>query len=226
MALQIIGAGFGRTGTASTKLAIERLGLGRCYHMGEVIANPSHMEYWIRAAEGKPDWDALFKGYAATTDYPACTFWRELSEYYPDAKVLLNVRDPEKWFASVNETIMSQKMVDYVKDTPFGALNQRTIWNTVEGRMFDREYMIAHFERHVAEVKATIPADRLLVFEVKQGWEPLCAFLDLPVPKEPFPRVNSRDETRAMFESMMSGSAESGLESRLDHAAKRMFGER
>lgn len=226
MALQIIGAGLGRTGTASTKLAIEQLGLGRCYHMGEVIANPSHMAYWIAAADGKPEWGTLLAGYVATTDYPACTFWRELSEYFPEAKVMLTVRDAEKWFESVNETIMSQKMIEYVKDTPFGALNQRTIWDTVEGRMADRDYMIAHFERHAAEVKATIPADRLLVFDVKQGWEPLCAFLGVPVPKGPFPRVNSRNETRAMFEAMMSASPAAGLESRLDAAAREMFGKR
>ncbi len=226
MTLKIIGAGLGRTGTASTKLAIEQLGVGRCYHMGEVIAHPADIEYWMRAADGQPDWDTLLADFAATTDYPACTFWRELAEHYPEAKVLLNVRDAEGWFESVNQTIMSPQLIEHVKDTPFGAFNKRTIWDTVEGRMTDRPYMIAHFRRHIEEVKAAIPADRLLVFDVKQGWEPLCAFLRLPVPKGPFPRVNSREETRAMFQSMMAADPGVDLSERLGEVAKGLFGDK
>ena len=199
MPLQLIGAGLGRTGTASTKLALERLGLGRCYHMGEVIAEPERMVGWLEAAQGRPDWDAIFRGYGACVDYPAASFWRELAAHYPDAKVLLNVREPEKWFESVNETILNPAFVDAARGAPPYDFLNATVYSTMDGRMAEREFMVEHFQRHVAAVQEAIPADRLLVYEVKDGWAPLCAFLGLPVPAEPFPRVNSREETKAML---------------------------
>ena len=177
MALEIIGAGLGRTGTASTKVALEMLGFGPCYHMIEVIQDPSKMEGWVRAANAKPDWKNIFEGYQSCVDYPAASFWRQLAEHYPDAKVLLNVRTPESWFESVNETILSDAMVAAGKGTPNGDFLSATIYSTMDHRMSEREYMIEHFKRHVDEVKNTIDPSRLLVFEVKQGWKPLCEFL-------------------------------------------------
>jgi len=103
MALQVVGAGLGRTGTSSLKVALEYLGVGRCYHMSEVGGNPAHVGLWIDAANGKPDWDRLLADYEATLDYPACTFWRELADFYPESKVLLSVRDPASWFESTQE---------------------------------------------------------------------------------------------------------------------------
>src|SRR5262245_19137133 len=108
MAVQLIGAGLGRTGTPSLKFALEQIGFGPCYHMPEVMLNPEASQHWVRAANGNPDWEAIFNGFVATVDFPGCTFWRELADYYPDAKVLLSVRDPEQWFESTQETIFSE----------------------------------------------------------------------------------------------------------------------
>ena len=111
MALQIVGAGLGRTGTASLKIALEQLGVGRCYHMSEVGKDPAHVGLWLEAANGKPDWDRLLADYSATLDYPACTFWRELADFYPLSKVLLSVRDPISWFESTRRTGQSPRSV-------------------------------------------------------------------------------------------------------------------
>ena len=224
MALQIIGAGLGRTGTASTKVAIEQLGIGLCYHMGEVIADPSRMAGWVNAARAEPDWDAIFDGYAACVDYPGASFWRQLADYYPDAKVLLNVRDPAKWFESVNETILSTELIEAGQGTPQYDFLNETVYKTMDGRMGDRDFMIDHFNRHVEAVKDAIPPERLLVFEVKQGWEPLCAFLGVPVPDRPFPRVNSREETKAIL-STLKQAKEWGTSGGMENVAKKIFEE-
>jgi hypothetical protein len=204
MALKIIGAGLGRTGTASLKVALEQLGIGQCYHMTEVMKDPANFQRWIDAADGNPDWETIFNGYAATVDYPGCSFWRELAEYYPDAKILLTVRDATSWFESVNHTIMSADFNAHVAGTPWGEMLDRTIHRTLDHRMDDRDFMIDYFERRTAEIEAGAPADRLLVYQVKQGWDPLCKFLGVPVPDEPFPHINSRDETRKLLETVMA----------------------
>ena len=210
MSLGIIGAGLGRTGTASLKIALDQLGIGPCYHMSEVFKNPEHIGLWERVADGEPDWDAIFGAYGATVDYPSSTYWRELSERYPDAKVILTVRDAEKWFESTQETILSPRVVEFTRPTPFGAMMKKTIWDTMDERMHDRAFMIDHFNRHVEEVKRTVPAERLLVYEVKQGWEPLCEFLGVAVPGDAFPRVNSREETASMLDALIA-TGESGM---------------
>lgn len=206
MALKIVGAGLGRTGTASLKVALEELGVGRCYHMGEVMQNPTHIDHWIAAADGKREWDRFLGDYGATVDYPACTFWRELAAYYPDAKVLLSVRSAASWFDSVNATIMSPGLNDFLKGSPFGDLVKRAIWDTLDHRMHDRDFMVNYFDRRNDEIRKEVPADRLLVYEVMQGWEPLCEFLGADVPDKPFPRVNTRDETKQMITQMMAQS--------------------
>ena len=206
MPLKVVGAGLGRTGTASLKVALEELGVGPCYHMGEVMRNPHHIDHWIDAADGKPEWDRFLGDYGATVDYPACTFWRELAAFYPHAKILLSVRSATSWFESVNATIMSPGLNEFLKGSPFGELSKRTIWDTLDHRMGDREFMVNYFERRNEEIRKEVSADRLLVYEVMQGWEPLCDFLGTDVPDKPFPRVNTRDETRQMIEQMIAQS--------------------
>jgi hypothetical protein len=197
MPLKVIGVGLGRTGTMSLKLALEQIGFAPCYHMAELLMNPARVPLWIAAADGKPDWEALFEGYPATTDYPACIWWRELANAYPNAKLILTLRDPEKWFESTQATIFSDAMTARVKESPAKPLFEKTMWKQFGDRIHDHAFMIDHFEQHNAAVKATIPKKRLLVYEVSEGWDPLCEFLGVDVPDTPFPKVNSREELQA-----------------------------
>lgn len=202
MALDVVGAGFGRTGTLSLKHALETLGFDRCYHMLEVRKHPEHQAMWSAAQRGDAvDWDALFEGYRAAVDWPACNSWRTLSEHYPDAKVLLSTRDPERWYESVRNTIYPSSTANLHSDDE--AERSRSEWVTeiiwdgvFDGRLEDRGYAIEIYNAHIEEVSASVAAERLLVFEASQGWEPLCEFLGRPVPAEPFPRVNTSEEFR------------------------------
>jgi hypothetical protein len=229
MALQVIGAGLGRTGTLSLKLALEHLGFGPCYHMVEVLAGVRrNVPLWTEAAAGNPDWEAIFAGYRATTDYPACSFWRELADYYPRAKVILTTRDPDAWFDSVSETIFSDPHRARFEKGPVGAFMEATVYRDFGDRIHDRAFMTEWFERRNREVMETVPAERLLVYSVKEGWDPLCAFLDVRVPTEPFPRVNSREEMGASTEERDFSSPEE-LEgfarSYADELREKAFGE-
>jgi hypothetical protein len=198
MALKVIGSGLGRTGTMSLKLALEQLGFTRCYHMVEVFLNPPHLKLWVDAAEGRPDWERIFEGYAATTDYPGARFWRELAAFYPEAKVLHSVRDPEKWFESTQATIFSPMNRERVTEMPAMAeFFGKVVAAEISERMADKDFMISYFKRHTEEVVAAIPKDRLLIYEAGQGWEPLCEFLGVPVPTTPFPRENTREQFAA-----------------------------
>jgi hypothetical protein len=209
MAIKIIGAGLGRTGTMSLKVALEELGFVKCYHMVEVLARLDDARTWNAAARGEPvDWDRLFDGYQATVDFPGCMFYRELAEKYAEAKVILTVRDCERWYDSVAQTIYFAR-----KAFPkwAGVLNPRMrdfqrmigrIWDGMfQGRFEDRAFAIDAFNRHNEQVRRDLPADRLLVYEVSQGWGPLCAFLGVPVPEgKPFPHLNDAAEFRARIE--------------------------
>ena len=198
MALAVIGAGLGRTATFSLKFALEHLGFGPCYHMSEVFAGARrNVPLWLDAIDGRPDWDAVFEGFHSTTDYPACTYWRELAEHYPRAKVILTVRDPDTWFDSVSETIFSDGMQASLRGSPTGDMMQGVIFDAFGERLRDRDFMTEWFIRRNREVIDALPPERLLVFSPKEGWEPLCGFLGVPVPNEPFPRINSRDELNA-----------------------------
>lgn len=194
--LKVIGSGLGRTGTLSTKLALEQLGFGPCYHMMEVFMHPERVPLWVAAGAGRADWDAIFDGYQSTVDHPGARYWREMMAHYPQAKVLHTVRDPEKWFASTQATIFSP---DSPAHNPPPAM--RPFFDTVNagygGDLNDRAFMLDFFRRHTEAVVATVPKDRLLVFDVKDGWEPLCAFLGVPVPATPFPRENSTEQFKA-----------------------------
>lgn len=222
MSLKIIGAGMGRTGTASLKVALETLGVGRCYHMSEVLKNPGFIRGWIDAAEGNADWDEIFSGYAATVDNPGCNYWKELAAYYPEAKVILTTRNADKWFESTNETIHSADFARFVKRSPFGEMVQKIMWDRMENRMQDRGHMVEFFNRHSQEIIATIPSERLLVYEVSDGWEPLCEFLESPVPDVEFPRINSRDETKEMLENLMAASGSQLNEGAMADAGRRL----
>lgn len=198
--MRLIGAGFGRTGTLSLKLALEKLGLSRCYHMMEVYQNPSHFELWSRAHAGEDiDWDQLFEGYEASVDWPSCNLWREQLAHFPDAKVLLSLRDPERWYESIMNTIYKSTADGLESDDEQQQRGAKwameIVWNhQFDGRMDDPKHVIGVFERHNQDVIDSVPADRLLVFEASQGWEPLCRFLGVDVPDEDYPRVNTTEQ--------------------------------
>jgi len=207
MALEIIGAGFGRTGTVSMKAALEILGFGPCYHMREILKsrpgyNDGHLALWSEhahaLAEGKPSpiqWDRLLARYAACMDHPTCLYYVELMAAFPEAKVILNVRESERWFVSWQTLFeglgFMRVIARFVPDIrrAIDILDVLIRDGQMKGRI-ERESNIAEFERHNAEVIATVPAEKLLVFDVKQGWGPLCAFLCVPVPDQPFPHLN------------------------------------
>ncbi len=192
MVLKVIGAGFGRTGTMSLKLALEHLGFGPCYHMTEVFKNPAAPGWWIDAADGHPDWERIFEGYQSTVDWPNATFYAELAEAYPEAKVILTERDPEAWFRSTQATIFSRPPSPG-SDKPFDRMMGKVIARLFDWDLHDHDKVIEVFNRHNAEVRRTIPADRLLVYDVAQGWKPLCGFLGVPIPAEPLPHVNTTE---------------------------------
>lgn len=201
MALKVIGAGFGRTATLSLKNALEQLGLGPCYHMLEVAQKPEAPAQWIAAAEGQPDWEKIFDGYSSTVDWPACHFWRELMDYYPEAKVILSVRDAEKWFASTQATIFSPTLLTdgaFVPPPRFGEMSQKIVFADVGGAPNDHDICIEAFNRHNETVMRDVPPERLLVYEASHGWAPLCEFLNLPVPAAPYPSKNASDEFDAL----------------------------
>jgi hypothetical protein len=204
MALQVIGAGLGRTGTMSLKAALEQLGLGPCYHMVECFPQgPEHWRKWIDAVNGKPDWDAIFDGFNSTVDFPSCSSYRALAAHYPDAKIVLTVRDPERWFESTQETIFSPRWIQYLRSVEAGQFTQLTVNDYLQDRMHDKAHLIQRFQEHIEEVRNAIPAARLLVFEVKEGWGPLCEFLERPLPNGEFPFVNDERATRDILNKIM-----------------------
>jgi len=205
MSLKIIGAGFGRTGTKSLKAALEMLGFGPCYHMVEVFQNPDHTAIWNDAVAGTPpDWRDFMNGYRAGVDWPVCHFWREMAEAFPQAKILLTERDADAWYDSISQTIFEQLgRVEELADVPvFGPQTRMAhtmlVDKTFGGRL-DRDHVIAVYKAHNESVKRAVPPERLLVHDVSQGWEPLCAFLGVDVPDAAFPRTNSTEEFRALI---------------------------
>ncbi len=222
MTLKIIGAGFGRTGTWSTFHALNQLGFS-CYHMSEVIlnkANKSHLDFWRKVANSPPgaqqDWEQVFAKYSATVDNPGCCVWRELLVAYPDAKVLLTLhpRGAEAWYESTIDTIYFTEIMWQFKVlewlTPFarkfGDMSHKLIWQrSLQGTMNDKAKAIARYNAYVGEVKAAVPADKLLIFRVDQGWAPLCAFLGVPQPAGDFPNVNDRAQFKKTLGGIIKG---------------------
>ena len=198
MAMHVIGAGLGRTGTYSLKLALNRLGLGPCHHMEAVIQNmPTQVPLWCAALAGTADWPAIFDGFSSTVDWPTASFYGDLVAAYPSAKFVLTHRDPESWADSFGATIYTAmaRRADFPSPLqPWLAMAHGVIAKAGFPDGLSRDDLIARFIAHNEAVKATIPASRLLVWQVKEGWEPLCAFVGKPVPDEAFPRSNNREE--------------------------------
>lgn len=188
-------------------MALQDLGLGPCYHMEEVLQDMDlHLPHWMDVLDGKPDWDATYVGFGAAVDWPTAAYWSELVEKYPEARVILSTRDPERWYNSISQTILA------VLTSPENWPPEQKSWlemvhRVVIGRSLggktDKDSVIAAFKDHEAAVKQAVPADRLLVFEAREGWEPLCRFLGRPVPDTPYPRSNSREE----FFALLAGEA-------------------
>jgi hypothetical protein len=159
--------------------------------MHEVFQRPEHSDLFLAAARGDADWDAIYDGFDATVDWPGAAFWRELTVQYPDAKVLLTTRDAQEWYDSYAATIR-QPILSGELGTWSDMVREVIVERDFGGEPDDRDHLVAAFEQHNDDVIATIAPDRLLVYQVTQGWEPLCAFLDLPVPDAPFPHSNDR----------------------------------
>jgi len=198
MVTNVIGVGVGRTGTYSLRLAINRLGLGPCYHMEDVLENmPVQLPLWTAALEGNPDWTSIYSGFSSAVDWPTASFFRELVKEFPSAKFVLTERIPENWADSFGSTIF-KLLADRGRAPADMHAWLEMVLSVVSKSGFpeglDRDGLIKGFVAHSAAVKEAIPASQLLVFSVKDGWEPLCTFLDMPVPDEPFPRSNSREE--------------------------------
>ena len=208
--MKLIGAGMPRTGTLTQKMALEMLGLGPCYHMVDVLADLDQAPLWERALQGEMNWPDIFSGYESTVDWPGGYFYRELADYYPEAKVLLSVRDPESWESSVRQTVWSvrngESLIRLLSSAQahvnpqwrgFLKMIDALLWQdkgTFAGGHAEPEQLIDAMLAHNEAVKRDIPADRLLVWNVSEGWEPLCEFLDVPVPGVPLPHINDRTE--------------------------------
>lgn len=194
MGLKVVGTGLGRTGTKSMQTALAILGFGPCHHMVEVFQHAESMQQWIDAGEGRPDWDAIFRDYNSAVDYPSAAYWRELTSYYPDARVLHTVRDPDGWFESVHATIMAPQSIARRDGEDVPTRFFASVRRCLPSQLDDRAMMTDHFRRHTEAVTAAIPPERLLVYQMGEGWERLCRFLEVPVPAVPFPSENSRTE--------------------------------
>lgn len=199
MALQVIGSGFGRTGTLSLKNALEILGFGPTHHMEEIFHNPPQVAFWQDIASGRPvDWDAVFAGYNSQVDWPGCHVWRELAAAYPQAKVIHSQRPDDKWWQSFSTTI--GKLIRIYPTLPMpphirammDAMQPIICDKTFHGQWMDKDRALEAYHKRAADVRAAIPAERLLVFDVAEGWGPLCAFLGVPVPDQPFPNRNQK----------------------------------
>lgn len=224
MGLDVIGAGFGRTGTTSLKVALERLGFGPCYHMTELFEHPEHLEAWRAAVRGEPvDWEGPLKHYRSTLDWPGAPFYEKMMRAYPEAKVILTVRDPNRWYESTRNTIYEMNgtassplftlmswFVPRVRNVKraVGIVDDLAWRDTFGGRFEDREHAISVFNEWNEGVKRRVPAEKLLVYDVKEGWGPLCAFLGVEVPEgEPFPHLNDTEIFRRRVRVSMTIAA-------------------
>ncbi len=212
--MKLIGVGFGRTATMSLKSALEQLGAGPCFHMIELITGESKdrdLPYWTKVADGeRVDWNEVFDGWEATVDWPACARWRELVDAFPDAPVLLNVREFDGFYESCKHTILAIKqaaqsgeMREGNRPPPspqLGEVIEKLIWQgDFQGRFEDKEWVRGMYEQRIQTIKATVPAERLTVWEPGDGWDPLAAMLGVEAPREPFPHLHDTNEFRAEF---------------------------
>ncbi len=223
MSLNVIGAGFPRTGTSSMKVALQILGFDECYHMKNLLIDPYKLPLWNELeSKGTTDFEKLFDGFQASVDIPGYLYYKLLMDKYPDAKVILTTRNFDKWYDSINATLMkavypniglklkiirkalsrpsvfqSKKCVDMVKRTFFEMQFQK--------KFADKDHSRTLFDAHHAEVISHVPEDRLLIYEPGQGWEPLCNFLELPTPKESYPHLNKKENFLDMMDKLLSG---------------------
>ena len=195
MSLRVIGTGFGRTGTDSMREALTMLGFGPCHHMYEVMEHAQQKRLWRGLAKGeRPDWDQLFAGYKSCVDWPSAYYWRDLIQAYPKARVILTWRSPESWWESFQNTILPAIADSKDQDSLGVALVAKQVFG---GRPQDRAHAIRVYEANVQAVLNTVPAERLLIHKLGDGWGPLCAHLGVPVPDEPYPARNTTQEFRA-----------------------------
>ena len=197
MSLKVVGPGVGRTGTNSLKIALERLLGGPCHHMWEVGADPERqIPLWTAAIEGRPvDWHQIMDGFVAQVDWPGASFWQELTAAFPEAVVIMSVRPAEEWYRSASQTIFQAISLQ----GEWRATLRKLLSDRFCGRLDDKKAMIEAYERHNELVRTTIAPDRLLEWSPSDGWEPLCGFLGVPVPDEPFPVTNTTSEFREML---------------------------
>jgi len=221
--LKVIGAGFPRTGTTTLKKSLETLGYNKCYHMKELFMDPSRLKHWKSIDQtGTADWEALFDGFEACVDVPGYPYYKILMERYPEAKVILTLRPFDVWYKSASTTVrlagpqtileklgMLSKMIfdsslrQRVKAIQFF---ERIFWNDqFKGKFNDKNEAQKIYERHITEVKAHVPSDRLLVYDVSEGWEPLCTLLHLPIPKAEFPHLNKKEDFKEMLGHLIKG---------------------
>ena len=200
MSLQVIGSGFGRTGTMTMKQVLEKLGFGPCHHMLEIIENPEQLPLWKAvAAGGEIDWEGVFAGYRSQVDWPGAHVWEQTAAAFPEARIIHTERPEDAWWNSFNSTIGKFFSNLEKLDIPPHLMDQFTFmrgWLMQESftDFTDRDAAIAGYREHNRRVREGVPAERLLVFNVADGWQPLCEFLGVPVPDEPFPHTHVRKE--------------------------------
>ena len=223
MSLKIIGAGLPRTGTNTLKRSLEVLGLNHVYHMKELLVNPERLHFWKTLDDtGDTDWDGLYDGYDGTVDFPGYPWYKEHMKQYPDAKVILTVRDFESWYKSVDSTIfragpqtpgekikmmgkllMSARARNVVKVIKW--FKKVFFADRLGGKFEDKAHAQKFWDDHLADVKSYVPEDKLLVYDVRDGWGPLCAFLGVEEPAEPLPHLNKKENFKAMLPKLMKG---------------------
>ncbi len=200
MSLQVIGTGFGRTGTDSMREALNILGFGPCHHMRALLDDEAHKMQWrSRAVSGTPSWDELFNGFASCIDWPSAHYWPEIITAYPDAKVILTWRTPDSWWNSFSKTILP--VVQASTETEESAPGSQLISRVFGWQPLTREHCIAVYEANVARVMADVEPGRLLIHRLGDGWAPLCAHLGVDIPDEAYPRSNN---TKSFQETMAS----------------------
>ncbi|MEO5999420.1 MAG: sulfotransferase family protein [Chitinophagaceae bacterium] len=223
MSIKIIGAGLPRTGTNTLKVSLEKLGYMKTYHMKELMVNPETLHYWKTLNEtGQTNWDELYNGFQATVDFPAYPWYKEHMKRYPDAKVILTIRPFENWYTSIHSTIWKagpqnilEKIIKFFKIL-FNP-KVRMVSNCIkfskgiifqkhfQGKFKDKVFAEKVFNQHIADVKAFVPAEKLLIYDVSEGWGPLCKFLGVPEPNEPLPHLNKKENFKEMLGKMMKG---------------------